>query len=939
MTTTTPLTLTADQSSCAELALLGGKAANLAWLTANNLPVPVWFVVTTAAFDVQMAYLGINEWIDGCLSTADIDPTQVKVIATEIQQRILEGQLSPAIRHELENQIHELSCSCSDHTPFAVRSSAVDEDGDKTSFAGQLDSYLYQFGIDQIQRAVLQVFASTFNERAIRYRQHHQLPLDNAKAAVIVQEMIPGDISGVMFTAHPGNGSRQHALISAGLGLGEGVVSGEADTDEFTVSLYHSTIERQITDKRSKIVFDREQGFGTKVVDVDPSARQVPCLSDQQIATIKHLGLSIAEDRNQPQDIEWTIADGKAYILQTRPITSLPPPQQPQGDSIVWDNSNIQESYCGVTSPLSFSYALRMYGNIYRQTGHTIGIPKRRIDAASEAIDHLLGHINGRVYYNINNWYRGLLLMPGFKTNKSDMERMMGLQDPVDLVEAKELSILEIAARIPESLITLYKLYSGFRTIEARVDVFHQFFDTLYKRVNRQQLHTLSIAELMRLSLEIQRDFTHNWQTPIINDTYVMTMNGRVHRWLEKLEIENPDSIQNNLMSGEEGIESTEPTKMLLSFCDDIRTDNALADTIHSTENRQLLVRLKKNHPVFGKKCLDYIERYGDRCIGEMKLESISLRQDASFMFAVIKNFLKRDDLRLDTLASNEAQFRHEAETLVFEAAKRKLSQAKMTKFKKDLQCLRQAVKNRENMRLARTRATGIMRDIYVEVGKQLAFYGLLNDERDIFYLTVDELDAYMSGTCSQSQFKPLVASRQAEFLQYEEQELPHHFETVGPVYHHNLYQYTGQLPQQQSGETLTGIGCYPGKLEGNIRLIFSPDDEMSLDGDILCTVRTDPGWAPLFPTAGGIIVERGSTLSHSAVVARELGIPAIVNIPGLTKTVTDGERVMMDGSTGIIQRLSAEGVSNEAQSTTGQQTLANEREPTHDQLAEKAKL
>jgi pyruvate,water dikinase len=290
--------------------------------------------------------------------------------------------------------------------------------------------------------------------------------------------------------------------------------------------------------------------------------------------------------------------------------------------------------------------------------------------------------------------------------------------------------------------------------------------------------------------------------------------------------------------------------------------------------------------------------------MGELKLESVTLRHDPSFLFAVLRNYLARDDMSMETLAGRELEFRKQAEEEAFTAVKDRLGRRKLRKFKRELARLRQAVKNRENMRLARTRAFGLSRDIFLEVGRQLAFYGLLDEPRDIFYLTLDELQQYMEGRSVQAMFRPLVETRKAEYRAYQEDDLPHHFETVGPVYHHNSYAY-GKDHQVTGDETeLQGIGCYPGMVEEKVKLIFSPDDELNLDGQILCTVRTDPGWAPLFPTAGGIIVERGSTLSHSAVVARELGIPAIVNIPGITKVITSGERVRMDGTRGTVFRI-----------------------------------
>ncbi|MFN3587457.1 MAG: PEP-utilizing enzyme, partial [Moraxellaceae bacterium] len=229
--------------------------------------------------------------------------------------------------------------------------------------------------------------------------------------------------------------------------------------------------------------------------------------------------------------------------------------------------------------------------------------------------------------------------------------------------------------------------------------------------------------------------------------------------------------------------------------------------------------------------------------------------------------------------------------------------------------------RNRENMRLARTRLFGLYRDLFLEIGRQFASDGLLESPRDIFYLSLDELYAWHDGRAVQTQLQPLVAARRAEYAGYEAQDLPHHFWTWGMVYHHNAYAYPHVAPAVSSDGELAGTGCYPGVVEERVRLIFSPADELSLNGQILCTVRTDPGWAPLFPTAGGILVERGSTLSHSAVVARELGIPAIVGIPGLTTALRNGERVRMNGSTGRIERLPETDAADTAPAPAGADT------------------
>ncbi|WP_250657929.1 phosphoenolpyruvate synthase [Alkalimarinus coralli] len=879
---------------------LGGKASQMAWLTRNGFNVPEWFVITTEAFNGFVSENKLGDWIDEKLKT--LSDQNVGPVSEEIRNKLLSGVLPCALEEQISESLATMPNGVEDF--YAVRSSVVGEDAASASFAGQMDSELFQKGIDAITHSVKSVFASAFTERALIYRLHHNIDYRNIKAAVIVQRMIFGSVSGVMFTAHPINGRRDQGLISACYGAGEGIVSGLCSTDEYTASLDAREVESTINEKDIQLVFDEERGLGTIEKPVPEALKNKACLTNEQVKQLIRTGKSIAEARLFPQDIEWTVESGVIYILQTRPVTSMPPPEKPKGDRIVWDNSNIQESYCGVTTPLTFSFANRAYATVYEQTMRLMGISEKEIQKNQGMLRNMLGLIKGRVYYNINNWYRGLLFLPSFGTNKEAMERMMGLQDPVDMIQDTHLSAFQKLKKLPGMLKALIILLSHFVRMGSLVDQFKAMFQREYNAIPRTQLHTLEMAELMALTKQLDNNLLNRWTTPIVNDFYVMIYNGKVNSCLTKVGIENAEVVQNNLLSGEEGIESTEPTKMLLRMCSFVRSDKSLKALINGTENQYLLDAIQVQSPEFYLQCLEYIELYGDRTIGELKLESVSLRQDPSFMFAVLKNFLSREDLSEETLSSNETAFRQEAEQEAFGKIEQQLGAKKLATFKVHLAKLRDAIKHRENMRLARTRMFGLYRDIYIEIGRQLQMDKQLDEARDILYLTVEELDAYMEGR-SVSSLNDLAQLRKKEFASYEQEELPHHFSTWGPVYHHNSYEYKGgHEALDADSDELSGLGCYPGIVEQPVRLIFSPEDELSLDGQILCTVRTDPGWAPLFPTAGGLLVERGSTLSHSAVVARELGIPAIVNIPGITKIINDGERVKMDGAKGTIQRL-----------------------------------
>jgi len=908
------LFLTSEQAVKADENILGGKAKNLAWLSRQGLPVPRWWVLTTLSFSEQLSALNITEWVQQELTKLDagdnkvnskVNNSVISQVATNIQKAIGEQPLTTEIQKLIRAS---LPAEILNDTSLAIRSSVVGEDAEGASFAGQMDSYLYQQGEEAIFASIIKVMQSAFNHRALAYRIHKGLDISDIRAAIIIQEMVDADVAGVMFTANPATGNRREAMISSTWGCGEGIVSGACNTDETTVGLFEDNIDTLINAKDTKFIFDEASSHGAKEVAVEDAQQTIACLADQQVLKLRDLGLQIAKTYQIPQDIEWCLKDNQFYILQARPVTTLPPLNSDQDDVVVWDNSNIQESYCGVTTPLTFSFANKAYKTVYEQTLRLLGVSESVVQDHQGMLENMLGLIHGRVYYNINNWYRGLLFLPSFKTNKSDMERMMGLTDPVDMIQDQELSNKDKLKKIPQILRALYAMFSRFRNMDKLVQEFRDLFQQQYKSVNRQTLHTLTIGQLINESRRLDKSLLENWTTPIVNDFYVMMMNGRVHRWLEKISVENPEVVQNNLLSGEEGIESTEPTKFLLRMCDYLRQNSITEQLVLNSENSVLLGLIQTQDAEFYKQCNSYIELYGDRTMGELKLESITLRQDASFMFAILKNFLAKSDLTLATLAENEAKFRGEAEESVIPLIKKDLGSRALKKFNKDLSALRDAIRNRENMRLARTRMFGLYRDIYVEIGEQLAFYGKLSEARDIFYLSIEEIYAYKDGRAVQTQFQPLVDSRKEEFSSYEAEDLPHHFWTKGAVYCNNEFEYPHQNEDVDlNAAQLKGTGCYPGIVEQKIRLIFSPEDELSLDGQILCTVRTDPGWAPLFPTAGGIIVERGSTLSHSAVVARELGIPAIVGVPELTKILQDQELVRMNGTTGKIERLDAE--------------------------------
>lgn len=866
-----------------------------------GVAVPPWFVVPVAETERMLHESGVAEEIRCRLAEAAGQDAYPSDLLASLRARVAAIEPPPGLREAVAEALASLDDGGTEPN-VAVRSSAVGEDGAEASFAGQLDSFLYVRGVGGVLETLVKCVASALSDRAVAYRLRHGVPVDRLGVAVVVQTMITGETSGVLFTAHPTTGSRQHAVVSAAVGLGEGVVSGRVDADEYVARLDGTGLVEVTVGRQEEAAVADDNG-GTRYVRLEHAPRTDRVLTDEAVREIVAIGARAARAAQRPLDLEWTLENGRLWVVQARPITALPPPQEGAGAPTVWDNSNIQESYSGVTSPLTFSFARRAYATVYRQTMRAMQISEDRIATHQDVLDNLLGLIRGRVYYNINNWYRGLLLLPGFGRNKEDMEQMMGLQDPVDFVQDEAISYSDKVRRAPGMLVLLGRLLRRFRRMDALVEAFHLEFREAYEAVDRASLHTRTVPELVALARQLHATMLERWSIPILNDFFVMMMGGRVRRAILRAGFDQPDLVLSGLLSGLDGLESTEPTHRLLDLCDTVRGEDALARLIDELPDERLPGAVEAEAPSFWEECQTYLEEYGDRTAGELKMETITPREDPSRLFGLLRGLLERPDLRASTLRSEARALRERTEREVAEQihASRLWGPVRLWRFRRDLDGFRRGVRHRESTRMQRTRMFGLYRSIYLEIGRQLHGFGALDEARDVLYLTVEEIEQYVEAVAATADVAGLCRLRKAEFSAYEDSDMPHHFMTWGVPYAASDYLY----PYEQAPDRaphLDGTGCYPGVVEAQAVVVLDPAEAPLVAGRILCAVRTDPGWAPLFPLAAGLLVERGSALSHSAVVARELGIPCIVGLPGLTRRVRTGDVLRMDGGSGRVE-------------------------------------
>jgi rifampicin phosphotransferase len=872
--------------------VVGGKAANLGRLADAGAPVPPWIVLPATA------------------RAATDQPSDA--LLAEVGAALAQAGLGDAV--------------------LAVRSSAVGEDAAGASFAGQFETVLGVAATDRdaLRQAIAAVWASASSERVLAYRG--ETGAEPPRMAVILQELVDAEAAGVAFSADPVTGERAVAVVSAVRGLGEALVSGEEDGDSFRVRL--SGAEPSILEVRTAAQGRALQRDGaiTRWVDLDADDEPSPAITEDEAVEIARATGRIAASLGAPQDVEWALERGAAggaagvpgpaagpmppaprrlVILQARPITTLP-----EGERRIWDNSNIVESYAGVTTPLTFSFARAVYEDVYRQFCGVMGVSDALIERNRDIFAHMLGLIRGRVYYNLLSWYRLLALLPGYAFNRAFMERMMGvrekLTDPPEpqLVAGKWTDLGRLVRMV-------VRMVRSSRALRRDVPAFHRRLDEALLPLADTDLSAWASDDLLALYRRLEDDLLRHWQPPLVNDFFAMIWFGVLGRLMERWLPGEPPTLVNDLLAGEGGMISTEPARRVMALAGTVAASPELEALFHRCpDDADLLAAILSGLPgdgdparaseaadAYGAEIRAYLRRFGDRCANELKLETVTLSEDPVFLVSTIRSYWRQGATDPDASREREAGIRADAEARVAE----RLSGARLRFFRFVLGQARSRIRDRENLRFERTRVFGVVRRIFLGFGAAMVRAGRLDEPRDIFWLRTDEVFGWADGTAVSLDLRPIIEARRAEFAAYEAGPAPpERFETWGPPAEADLTRMASGAPMAGDAPDggLVGIGCCPGVVQAPVRLVRDPREAGDLVGRILVAERTDPGWTLLFPSAAGILVQRGSLLSHSAIVAREMGIPCVVSVPGLMDNLQDGELVEMDGTTGTIRRL-----------------------------------
>jgi phosphoenolpyruvate synthase/pyruvate phosphate dikinase len=791
---------------------------------------------------------------------------------------------------------------------FAVRSSANLEDGATQSFAGVFETQLF-VALEDVLEAIQFVFSQKNNEIVTAYLKLNKIDSSSLKLAVVVQEMIPAEVSGVAFGQDPTKPYKKSMVMSSVYGLGEGLVSGKLNADTFYYTKEKWT--EKIAEKEQQLVFD---GTKLKYQDLASGQKQQATLSKAQLDELQRVLNQLEELYGSPQDIEFCYANDELFILQSRPITTL----KKYKEHTIWDNSNIIESYPGVTLPFTFSFILDIYESVYKNFGLLLGVPAKQIEANKEVFAEMLGHINGRVYYHLIHWNKALAMLPAYEINAGYMEKMMGVSEPLGVefeLKAKPSklgSYWNLAKTLGRILLLNKRLPKLKEQFTGRVN------DTIknYKNIDYTDLETTAIwSDYTRF----KQILINQWFPPLANDLLAMIHFGTLEKlctkWLDK------DQLHTELVVGRHPVKSILPAKLIQEINQTAKREGKLSEIQDLDESDIWSLCKGMKFGETGKLISKYIRLYGDRSVGELKLENETYTQNPQSFISILKSYDSRNIIDRTTSTKTKKEVKapsifKKIERFLFRKNKEcdewielqnkydiadKLPIHKRIVFDYVSKKAAETVADRENLRFDRTLAFGTIRMFLWEIGKRLEADGILRNFQDIFYLKENEIEQYFAKTLDKNEIPHLIEERKTEFNSYKEQPTPPE----------RVHQYDDELDLDYNIEPhegqLKGIPCCKGEVTGKIRILSNPEDVRSLNGDILVTTSTDPGWITIFQSASAILVERGSTLSHAAIVSREMGIPCIVGIKGLTQILKDGDTIKMNGKTGIVELYEAE--------------------------------
>ncbi|NVM65273.1 pyruvate,water dikinase [Mucilaginibacter sp. SG538B] len=854
--------------------LIGGKGANLAELyKIKALNVPDGFCITTEAFKETV---GNDQEFNSLLEQLALLTENQKNEINEISKKIRTLIESIALSQELKNQIVAHMDQYGSDYAYAVRSSATAEDLATASFAGQQDTYLNVIGEAAILKHISKCWASLFTERAIIYRLQNGFDHRKVYLAVIIQQMVVAKVAGVLFTAHPVTGNRKVSSIDASFGLGEALVSGLVNADNYQVRASR-IIEKKISEKR--IAIEIIKNGGTEQKEIGPEQQNKQALTDEQILQLEQTGRMIEAHFGHPQDIEWCLSDDKFYVVQSRPITTLyPVPAADDLENRVYVSVGHQQMMTDAFKPLGISVWM-LTGNraIFKMAGGRLFVDISKglaSPAGRENLLNVLGHSDPLIKDALMTVIDRNFVKEDPGANIPGQVKGHHGMSAADILAEAGADAGIVADLISSSERSVSALKDNIRA-KTGPDVFDYILDDM------QQRRQLSL-EKKNLNVIMAAIHASAW----IND--------KMKEWLG--EINAADvlslSVPNNITS-EMGLE-------LLDLADVIRPYPEVIAYLQGAKQNNLLNGLcqleggSQVHDAF----IAYLNKYGMRCAGEIDITRTRWRENPAalvpIIFSNIKNLEPGESTRRFEQGKQAAL--EKEQDLMLRLKQLHDGEEKTRETKQMIDLLRNFIGYREYPKYDIVSRYFIYKQTLLQEAERLVKAGVLHDEKDSYYLYFEELqEAVRTGKVDYQ----LIDQRKTDYQFYEKLTPPRVITSEGEVITGH-YRYDN-IP----AGALAGLAVSSGIVEGRARMVLNVEGADLEDGDILVTTFTDPSWTPLFLAIKGLVTEVGGLMTHGAVIAREYGLPAVVGVENATKLIKDGQRIRVHGTAGYVEIMS----------------------------------
>lgn len=853
----------------------GGKGANLGEMAGQGFPVPPGFVVLAPAC---RHFFEVIRLAEACRVLPDLSPEELDQRCSSLRALIEKAELPSTLAAAILAEHVELTRGRGHPIVCAVRSSATAEDLAGASFAGQHGTYYY---VDEkrLLSMIKHCWASLWSPEAVSYRTTQGLAHDSVFMAVVVQEMVRSEVSGVTFTANPVTGAKDEIVIESSWGMGAAIVDGRVTPDHFILERDGLRLrEKRIAEKRFLVPSFLREGAKQRLEPVPHTMRHKPTLSPDQARTVAEWALKTEQHFGCPQDVEWALADNQFYLLQSRPITIMGQQEfckNREGGKYVFFKQ-VAENFTDPLTPLSQDLML-----------------------GSALVSSVIRVIGGRPYLDLNT----LAKIVPLRMSDEDWAKTLFM----DNTEPPQVRLAP--EKLPMGLLmSLFDLIYFGHVFRRSSDLPVDFMDGFRDRARRvDEDPALGFRETWRRLLFLPDFFDPigNYALPVNLSSvryalYLGLLGSLLKRWFPELSPE----VGAALISGTEGVLSAQTGLEIWELARSAKRSEKVRELLLNHKPEKVWSELQAE-PAAGEFLarLDrFLARYGHRAIKEIELRSTRWEENPAPILGMVRNYLLAETDPLDH-EQKVAETRKKHEREIHDGLQKFPLERTLGLRWRLLEYLAGRAKYftrlRENSRFYWIMGYYGIRKKVLRAEAELIGQGRLKCKDDVFFLHWDELEDMQAGRLGWREVEDRIRERRLEYVRLSKVTPP---KSVGIKV---LEKPRPSAAESGGGQVLHGQAASAGVYEGSARVIINPSADLELrPGEVLVAPYTDPAWTPLFLTAGAAVVEVGSFLSHAGTVAREYGMPCVVEVDGCTRRLHTGDRLRVDGDKGTVELL-----------------------------------